>query len=188
LSSGKGKAVQLKETGQDLFRAWNVTTNPTTIYYSFLVQITKLPSTTGDFFISLTNVGTGGASKSKVYVRASSTENNKINFGISQNNTVTWSAADYDINTTYLLVASYSVVLGATNDPAGLLINPAMNAALPTSGWITATLEGSDMAFANNVGVRLNQALPASSINALISGIRLSTSWADIVGTTQKTK
>jgi hypothetical protein len=182
LSSGTGNAVKLKDNGQDLFRAWSISTNPTTIYYSFLVKITKLPSTTGAEFISLTNAGTGGASKSRIYVRASSSSN-KINFGISQGTTVTWSTADYDVNTTYLLAASYGVVTGATNDPAALLINPSLNTTLPTSGWINATLEGSDMAFGLYAGVRLIQSTAPININALISGIRLSTSWADLVGT-----
>ena len=192
-SSGQGNSVTLKTGGQGLFRCWPLSNLPsgTVFYLSFLADITALPSTTGSSFIAMTSYGTTSNYKPQLWVRASATSG-KINFGIAETSTanISWNTADYDINTTYLFVLSYAYP-GAL---AGLIVNPTVNAALPT---FPNTIQLSAMGFqysvsttnpagapwvagTNYVGVKLSQ----SGVAAVVSGIRISKTWSDIVGAT----
>ncbi len=175
-SSGVGNETSLTTSGEDLHRTFTAQTSGT-IYAAVLVNVSSA-NTTGDYFfhVGATTISTNF--RGRVFVKKDASDN--IQFGISQSTTtVNYSSTNYSMNTTYLLVLRYEIVSGTTNDVASIYINPPLNAAIPTSGWISNTdAAGTDLANIGSVALRQGSTTP----NIKIDGIRISTLWSDIVG------
>jgi|GEM_PF-1458710 len=178
LSSGIGNEVTLTTSGEDVNRTFTAQISGT-VYFSFLVNVTSA-TTTGDYFFNVGQTPIGTNYKGRVFVKADAS--NKLAFGIAQStNNANYTEFNYDLNTTCLVVLKYIIVDGGTNDVASIFINPALNADEPSSGWITNTdAAGTDLTEVGSVALRQGSASNAPVLK--LDGIRVSTTWTDIVG------
>ncbi|MGV3695764.1 T9SS type A sorting domain-containing protein [Flavobacterium sp.] len=158
-------AARLDNNGQDLNKAFAAPVTTGTLYYSFLVKVTA--ASDGYFAHLITGTTTFF---SKVFVRPSATAG-KINFGVANSNTASWSTTDYDLDATYLIILKYEVS-GA--GPVSLWVKssgvPATEAAAGTPD-ATATGSGS----ATVAGVALRQFNAAQNIT--VDEIKVYTTW-----------
>lgn len=178
LSSGLWGEVTLTTTGEDDNRTYSAQTSGT-IYYSFLVNVSSA-NTTGDYFFNLGASPITTTFKARVFVKRDA--GNNLSFGISQGTTsANYSAASYALNTTYLIAVKFDIVPGTGNDVAAIYINPPLNAVIPSTGWIQNT-DGAGTDLANVGSVALRQGATANAAALKLDGLRISTSWADIVG------
>ncbi len=178
LSSGIGNIVSLASTAEDDNRTFAPQTSGT-VYASFLVNVSAV-TTTGDYFFHLGQTTIGTTFRGRVFVKKDAS--NKLAFGIAQSTTVpNYTAFSYDLLTTYLVVLKYNIVSGALNDVASIYINPALNASEPASGWIANTdASSTDLTEVGSVALRQGNATNGPVLK--LDGIRISTSWTDIVG------
>jgi len=179
LSSGIGNEVSLVTgTGEDINRTFTAQTSGD-VYASFLVNISSA-TTTGDYFFHLGQTAIGTTFRGRVFVIRDASNN--LAFGIAQSTAVpNYTTYSYALNTTYLVVLKYSIVSGATNDIAAIYINPALNAAIPASGWITNTdAAGTDLSEVWSIALRQGGSTSAPDVK--LDGIRVATTWVDIVG------
>lgn len=181
-SSNIGNEVTMT-TGEDIHKTFTAQTSGT-VYASFLVNVTSA-STGGDYFFHFGQTTIGTTFRGRVFVRRDASNN--VSFGISQSTTtVNYSAASYALNTTYLIVLRYEVIDGTANDVSSIYINPTLNAAIPSTGWISNTdAAGTDLANVGSVALRQGGATTAPGLK--LDGIRVSTTWSDIVGAVTST-
>jgi hypothetical protein len=180
-SSGVGNEVSMATSGQDVNKTFAATTAGT-IYVSCIINVTSA-TLTGDYFFHL------GASPmatfhGRFFVKKDGSNN--LAFGISKVGaigTAIFTPFNYALNTTYLIIFKYSIVAGASNDVAEFFINTTLNTTEPLSGWITSTDVAVDLSNIGSVGLRQGGSTTAPALK--IDGIRVATSWADIVGTEQ---
>ena len=179
LSSGIGEEVTLATSGQDVNHTFTSQTSGT-IYASCLINVTSA-TLTGDYFFHLGASTIGTTYHGRVYIKRDASNN--LAFGISRAGAVAtaiFTPYDYALNTTYLLVLKYSIIEGTTNDIAAIYINPTLNAAEPVSGWIISTDTPTDLANIGTVALRQGSSTTAAALK--LDGIRIATTWADIVG------
>jgi hypothetical protein len=198
-----GNAVELKATasGQDLQKKFSDEgTGSSNIYVSFLANFKDVSGITagveGTFLFlaqKLTSYidGGSGISRHKVFVKTGSATN-KFYIGISRSSepnsngaSCAYSEAEYDINTTYLVVVKYEIIDETTNDKVSLFVNPVIASTEPTPTTSYASSAGSDVGATGFQAVVLNQGTTATRIspNAIIDAIRVSTTWADLFDT-----
>lgn len=181
LSSGTGNEVTMAVSGQDVNRTFS-SQSTGSVYVSLLVNVTSA-TTTGDYFYHLCQVGGGSASTFEGRVFVKKDASNNILFGVSKNSTTTISYASglYSTGVTYLLVLKYTFNTGATNDDVCYLyINPTLNAIEPPTANATSTDAATDLTSA--VAIALRQGGSSSGAALKIDGLRVATTWADIVG------
>lgn len=174
LSSNVGNEISLNSTTEDD----NRTISPQisgTIYASFLVNVSATNST-GDYFFHLGQTSIGSTFRGRIYAKIDAS--NHLAFGIAQSGTAEYTSFSYSLGTTYLIVLKYEIISGSGNDKASIYINPPLNAAIPSLGWITNTdASGTDLSEVGTVALR-----QGGTVAALLDGIRISTTWSDIVG------
>jgi len=174
LSSNVGNEISLNSTSEDDNRTISPQTSGT-IYASFLVNVSAT-NTTGDYFFHLGQTTIGSAFRGRIYAKIDASNN--LAFGIAQSGTATYTSLIYSLNTTYLIVLKYEIINGPNNDKASICVDPPLNAAIPSSGWITnADASGTDLSEVGTVALR-----QGGTVGALLDGIRISTTWSDIVG------
>jgi hypothetical protein len=180
LSSGIGNQITLTggATGEDVSKTFTAQTSGT-VYASFLVNVTSA-YTGGDYFFHLGATVIGSNFRGRIWVKRDASNN--LAFGISQSTTtVNYTPLTYALNTTYLVVLKYSIVSGLVNDVAAIYINPTLNAVEPSSGWISNTdAAGTDLTEVGSVALRQGSASTTPGLK--LDGIRISTTWSDIVG------
>lgn len=177
LSSGVGGEITLATSGEDVNKSLTSQTEGV-IYASFLVNVSSV-SLTGDYFFHLGPSPISTTFKGKVFVKRDASNN--LAFGVSQSaNSGTFTAFSYSLSTTYLVVLKYTITAGTGNDIAAIYVNPTLNSTEPTTGWITNTDAPSDPSNIGSVAIRQGSSSNAAALK--LDGIRISTSWADIVG------
>ncbi len=178
LSSGIGNEISLTTSGEDDNRTFSPQSNGV-VYISFLVNVSSA-TTSGDYFFNLGQTSIGTTFRGRVFVKKDASGN--LAFGIAQSTTApNYSSFSYAQNITYLFVIKYNIVTGSTNDISSLYINPALNAIEPPSGWlVNADAAGTDLTELGSVALR--QGGSSTSPILKIDGIRVATTWADIVG------
>lgn len=186
LSSAIGNAVLINNLGgEDVNRNFTKQdVNGTSIYASLLINVTDASALkTGDYFFHL-----GNRSAPETFVAFCARLNAKItaagvvNFGISNASTAgtqVYSASNYAINTTYLIIMKYTINQTG-NDQLDLWVKssgvPSDEAAAGTPDASQTTLTGQDTV--NAVGLR--QGSGTNSVAVVVDGIRVSTLWSDI--------
>lgn len=179
LSSGVGNEISLLTgAGEDLNRTFTAQTSGI-VYASFLVNVSSATAA-GDYFFHLGQTIIGTTFRGRIFVKNDGSNN--LAFGIAQSTaTANYTAFSYALNTTYLVVLKFNMVSGTTNDVASIYINPVLNSVEPSSGWITNTdAAGTDLTEVGSVAVRQGGAATDPALK--LDGIRISTNWADIVG------
>lgn len=176
--SGIGNEVTLDTKGQDLNKVFPTQTTGT-IYVSALVNVTS--AGTGDYFLHVGPDVIGSSFFGRTFVKS---EGGKIAFGIQNASggsatSQTYTAADYELNTTYLLVLKVDVTTGASS----LIVNPSMTSE-PSTGWVS---NNSGTTLPANIGsVALRQGSTTAGVSAAlkIDGIRVATSYVALFSNT----
>lgn len=184
-SSGIGNAARLTITGQDLNKSFSASVNSGSVYASILVNI-DTARTLGDYFFHL-GVNPTNTSNffSRLWVRLA--DNGNLSFGLSKtsvnaSNPIIWTDSIYALGTTHLAVVKYTFNTGTTTDDvASLFINPELSPIEPTP-LLTNVNTQTD---ATEIGVvNLRQGAVSATAGApavVVDGIRVSTTWSDVV-------
>ena len=170
--------ISFDGSGIDAAKLFNQQTTGV-VYFSFLLNITSLGSltTTGGYFTGF-NESTGTTYGSTVWLRKNGSTNYDI--GINPKTTVAntvWSTAQ-SVNTTLLIVISYEILSGSTNDIVNLWINPipGLNQPVPT---LTATNTlVADLANLNRILIRQDASTSTPFIE--MDELRIGTSWSSV--------
>jgi len=174
-SSGIGKMMFLDASGTTTPKCGAVrnfdAVNSNTIYCSFLFNVISTNDmesneSSGDYFCNW-----GTTNKSYIVIRkGSNTSQYSIGLKKTSQGSVIWYGTELEINTTYLLVMSYTFQPG--EDAIKLWINPLLNTIEPSPD-ITITT-GADNTEISAIQFRQN----TKSGDIYIDGIRVATSWS----------
>jgi len=188
VSSGIGNADVVNNLGGEdvskTFALQNV--DGTTIYAALLVNCNDASATkTGDYFFHLGNRASATSfTQFCARLNAKITAAGVVNFGISNASTAgtqVYSSVNYATNTTYLIILKY-VINQAGNDELYMWVKdagvPTDEAAAGTPDAAQTTLTGVDTL--NAFGLR--QGSSANSVSVIVDGIRIATSWSDMIG------
>jgi hypothetical protein len=180
-----GNRVVFDADGTDCIQSFTpISTSGTTIYYSFLLRINSLGSlnTAGGYFTGISSGTTNYAST--VFVRRNTSTSTRFNLGISSRSTsaILWLPDSLNINTVYLVVTSYTLNAGTSNDISKIWINPTSlgTATEPLSNG--SAVAGTDMSSVNGILLRQSNASGTPFIE--MDELRLGTSWATVTAAT----
>ncbi len=178
VGSGIGNAVSFTTTGEDDNRLFATYPNGVTsgsLYYSVMVRLDSV-ATAGDYFFHvLKNSSTFSA---RIFAKRAA--NGNIRFGIARTSTaanVSYSDSIYTVGTTYLLVAKYTVIPGATNDTVALWINPTIGGAEPAPTVLESAIDRTGADIDTVYGVAVRQGTAANAPIGVVDGIRMDTAW-----------
>jgi hypothetical protein len=177
-----GNKVDIVTTGgEDDYRQFATQGVGTTTYATFLVNVANttglaanasttgdyfagfLPSTSVTFLVARVSIRTGSlAGTFQLGLRASST-----------NATTSFSLTDLTPGTTYLVVISYNVVAGNSNDPVNMWINPTLGGVEPAPTLTQTTATVTD----NVDTARFFLRQGANSGNVSFDNIRIADTW-----------
>ncbi|WP_460566336.1 beta strand repeat-containing protein, partial [Flaviaesturariibacter terrae] len=180
LAASTGNKVKFDGAGTDYFR--NLPSNQTsgTVYASFLLNITSLGglNSTGGYFFVLSDGSSNSNHASTVWVRLSGTG---YNIGINSRTTAaqtSWLSPTLNVNTTYLVVVSYTIVSGTANDYASIWLNPVTLGGTAPPADAIASVAATDLA---NVGrVQLRQDATAATPFVSFDELRIATDYATV--------
>lgn len=179
-SSGVGNMAYIDTTGEDINKGFTQV-DTGSVYVSCLANVQKA-TTTGDYFL---HISTGPLStshfKGRVFVKYDDVTG-KIAFGLALHITTgvvpVYTAFDYDLNTTYLLVMRYN--FRTTNDIVYLYVNPVINGTEPTATLSHETGNAThDLTHAATVALR--QGTGSSAPRLTVDGIRIGQTWTDVL-------
>lgn len=180
LPTSAGNKISFDGSGIDAAKLFTQQTSGT-VYYSFLFNVTALGTlnnTTGGYFTSYTE-GSSTSYGGGVWTRSNGTG---FDIGLSARTTAAntvWSAGGaFPLNTTILVVVSYQLVAGASNDIVKLWINPALGAAEPTPTLTVTNTAGIDLVNLNRLLVRQDSANNTPSIN--MDELRVGITWESV--------
>lgn len=151
------------------------------IYYSFLLDVTTLP--TAQSYLTSLNPGTStpnGSSDAISLYFGTVTGGGSFKFGVRGGGASTaFTTATYSANTTYLVVLGYNNIGGTAANNLNLWINPVLgNNSAPTADLsLTPTTVATAI---DNVGFKV-QSSPQGTF--LIDNILIGTSWSDVTPT-----
>jgi hypothetical protein len=177
LPASEGNRVTFAGGGIDAAKLFTQQTSGT-VYYSFLMDVTALGSlnATGGYFTGL-NEGTASNFGATVWTRLDGAGYDiGINPRTTSANTV-WTSGTTSINTTILVVISYQIVAGPTNDIVKLWINPILGGTEPTA-TLTATNGLTDLVNLNRIFIRQDGTSATPSIT--MDELRIGTTWESV--------
>ncbi|MBN2002093.1 MAG: ExeM/NucH family extracellular endonuclease [Anaerolineae bacterium] len=166
-SSGTGGAATISSTGaEDVNRVFG-TQSSGTLYYAALVQIASAGS--GAYFLHFKDGGTNFAGR-----LAAKDDGGILRFGVSQNSSTTSYAGStsFSYATPYLVVMKYDLATRKTD----LFVLDSYSATEPATPLISIT--GPAISSIESIAIRQAGGGP----DATIDGIRVATSWAEVVG------
>ena len=179
-SSGIGNMLQLVNTGEDVHKtlASNVATG--TVYASFLVNVDSARAA-GDYFFHLGPNPISTTFRSRVFVKLAA--NGNLAFGLSKGSTSAsvppvYTDSIYQAGTTYLIVAAYEIIDGATNDLVKLWVNPDLSGPAPMA---LITIDDPTNADISVGSYAFRQGGSASGPYLKLDGLRIFTIWDDVV-------
>lgn len=186
-SSGIGNKLEIVSTtssAEDTYRTFSTQTSGTT-YAAFMVNVANTTglatnsSTTGDYFAGFSSSTSTTAFVDRVTIRAGSVPNTyQLGFRATGNagNAQIFSSTDLPVGTTALIVISYQIVAGATNDICNIWINPAITGPEPAA--TLTQVSASDNADVGKFFIRQGN---AGTPNASIDGVRVGTTWDSLI-------
>jgi hypothetical protein len=144
------------------------------MYAAFLIKPISAQNTSGRDFV----VWEGSSSNSQVRGRLFMLKNgDNIQLGITKNSTtISAKSADLALNTVHLVVMKYEYHPGASNDVIKLWVNPALNKSETENTALVSTDTQTDM-IVRGFGLRQR------GNGVEIGGLRIGTSWEDVVKT-----
>lgn len=194
--SNIGRMVQivrhpLGTTAEDVYRQFTTQTTGVTLYTSFLFRVTHDSmspdtSTHGQYFTMLMPSSSTTSHFGRICTKMGSAAG-KYKFGLratTSNTSTLWTASDYDVNTTYLVIMAYDYIAGNSNDVVSLWINPSLAAGQPTPDLTQTSALTTDPPDVARLALRQGSTSNNSSVtpSADIDGIQVATSWTDLTG------
>lgn len=164
-----GKRVELNGTDQeDVARSFPTTTSGT-LYYSFLIKVTEIPSA-NNFIVYMR---TGSVYGARLYSQPESTTTYRL--GISNNNTSNPSLASssLNVNSTYFVVVEYTFTDDGS-DTLALYLNPVPGDSKP--GTPDALYSGVDLTSFDKIVLRQQSGCGTFELDEL----RVGTSWDSV--------
>jgi hypothetical protein len=192
-SSGTGNKINIVSpvgSGEDVYRQFTNQVAGSTIYISFLLNVTNTDglaansSTTGDHFVTLMPINSTTIFVSRVSIKLG-TVANTFQIGLratSSNADAVWNPNNLNPGTTYLIVISYQIITGNSNDVAKLWINPSLSGTEPAPDLTQTSALISDVTSIARLAIRQNSSTSPEMIstpNASIDGIRVAPSWSN---------
>ncbi|MCA0349404.1 MAG: T9SS type A sorting domain-containing protein [Bacteroidetes bacterium] len=165
-----GNAAVLDNTGEDVNKPFATEVTSGDLYLSFLVKVTAVEA---GYFIHL---GKNTSYAARVYVKASATAG-KINFGLSNTSTASYSSTptDYDLDTTYLIIVKYNV---SSNGSSSMWVrSTGIPATEVSAGTPEHTATGSGQSAIAGVYLRQYANLTTPVQNMTIDEIKVYTTW-----------
>ncbi|MGH2667197.1 T9SS type A sorting domain-containing protein [Flavobacterium sp.] len=156
-----------------------------TVYYSLLLNVTDLTATTsvtGGYCAGLVQ-GTSSSFGATLWLKK--IDANTFNIGINTRTTAAnsvYSPSAYNINQTYLIVASYTFNGSAADDVVNLWVNPVLGGAEPTALATATNAGGTDLTSAARFLVRQGSATDTPNIE--LDEFRFATTWSDVTSVT----
>lgn len=146
-----------------------------TVFYSFALQLSALPSGTGTYSFALSTGGTNYGAV--IYFQLSGLGYNVGLANRSSGSTATYDTTVYNLSDTIYLVGSYTFVSGTANDASALWINPSSSTFGSTPATATlSSVGGTDLAAINQILIRGATGSPAG----LVDEFRIGTSYAAV--------
>ncbi len=171
-----GGSVALTTSGEDVNRALSTTVNSGSVYASMLVNV-SVAQAAGDYFFHLGGATIGSTFNNRVFVRSTT---GGFQLGLTKGNeTPTYGATVYSLNTTYLIVLKYTLVSGTANDVANLFVEPALGQTEPTA-TLTQSSTATDLTTVGTVALRQGTAANAPTLR--VDYLRVGTTWASVTG------
>lgn len=162
-----GSATISSDGAEDVNKVLPAAITTGTVYYSALVNLSSVGS--GTYFLHFMDDSYGYSAR----VGAKTDGAGKILFGIGATSTpVDYSTTSYDLNTTYLLVASYNTTSGTSN----LYVLTAPTSKEPSTPTVTNT--GNSGSSIQKIAIRQGG---TSGPSATIDGLRVANSWSAIM-------
>jgi len=184
-SSGIGNKVDvINGSAEDAYRQFTTQAEGSKIYAAFLMNVTTTTglalntSTTGDYTVSLLPSASTTLLVSRISLRAGSVANT-FNVGLRTSTTNTaavWDTTNYPINTTTLVVFSYEIISGNTNDIANLWVNPAIGGSEPAADVTQTSALATDPVDISRITIRQG----TNSFPGQLDGIRVGTTWESV--------
>lgn len=180
-----GKAVEIKDAGQDIYKEFDEQTTGT-VYYAALVNLTDAQSNTiGDYFM---HFGEGGGATTGFSARlfAKKSANGKLQFAATRTNVATsaeFATNEYEFNKTHLIVVKYTLKGNgstAKDDEVALFVNPVISENEPeplTIGTNTSSYNPNKIK-----GIYIRQGVSKKTALGTIDAIRVSKSWEGLFG------
>jgi len=190
-SSGPGNKIDIVSIGtsaEDAYRQFATQTAGTTVYGAFLVNVANVTgiaansSTTGDYLAGFLPSSSTTALNARVSVRLGS-DPSKYQLGLratSSNSSAVFSNTDLAPGTTHLVVLSYQIVAGNSNDVINMWIDPVLNGTEPAPTVTQTTATTTDNADVSRFFVRQGT---TTTPNASIDDIRVGNSWTSVTQT-----
>ncbi len=181
--SGVGNGVSMTTSGEDDNHVFPVQTTGT-VYAAYMLRITDAAiDPIGGYFFHLGADPVGTAFRCRTFIKKDASNN--IAFGFSKAATsdpnVAFTGFTYSLNTTYLVVAKYSIIDGATNDTCDLFVSPSVPATEPAATLTAIDTTATDLSMGT---VSLRQGTASTHPTVQVDGIRVGTSWASVTQAT----
>ena len=170
-SSGVGGSVTLLSAStEDVKRVFTPRTSGS-VYMSALMNLSTV-SAAGNYFLHLNATGTDFRAR----VGAKDNGSGGVLFGIgTDSGTLTYGSTVFNLNTTYLVVASYNIDSGVSN----LYVLTAPSASEP------ATAEASNSGTAGTAISSVSFRQSTGNPNATVDGLNVSTTWGTVLSTNE---
>lgn len=181
-STAIGNALSVANNGQDVSRTFTQQNSSTTVYASFLVNVSA--ALTGDYIFALAPSAGGSNYRARTFIKASS-NSGFINFGISNSGSVNYNSTptNYATNTTHLVVVKYTFTSN-TSATATVFINPSTSSE-PSSGEVSFTDNTAANAPADINSFAIRQGSNTAAPTLVMDGIRIATNWGALMGNPQ---
>ena len=153
--------------------------NTSSVYTSFLFNITNAGGATGDYFFHLLDRDSITQFRGRVFIKNGSVAST-FNVGINKGTTsgVIYNTTNYPINTTILAVIKYTFSPGTLNDTVRAYF---FTGAIPSTEPSVANIIASDATTGDLVrlnGIAIRQGT-VGTMTGIIDGIRISDTWAN---------
>ncbi len=170
-----GNAARLVSTANQEVRQTFPVVSSDSLYISYLINVKDDTSSWAIYlYIGPPDVG---IFQRNISAYISKNEEDKIAFGVLKNGGISTTSFDYELNTTYLILLKYTFNPGEEDDVVSLWVNPPLNG-LETQPDASSS-NGSD---ADSLGGIVLSQITASNFppDALIDGVRITKTWADL--------
>ena len=177
-------------TSSRCYKGFTTTTSAgTTFYVSFLLNLTAVPTTSTNYFISLGDPTTGTSYGPRLFARGSGAG---FVVGISKSgNTANYGTTEYAFNTTHLVVMRLTGVTGSLNDLAYVWVDPSLATEPATGNADCSDTGGTDGAstLGNFLWHNRGNGNPSGAFDAvrLAAAATSAAAWADLAASTGAT-
>lgn len=179
--SGIGNAANIVGASEDVNRdIAEQSGDGTTIYMSFLVNVTETTNQSGGYFMHLgdrSSATSFTAFCARVFAK---TVDGVVNFGLGNTSTGIYAPGNYLPNTTYLIIVKYTIST-AGSDPVSMWIRsagvPQTEADAGTPDITVTDQSGYSSDIVDAIGLRQASSIP----DVVVDGIRIANTWSEAV-------